>query len=77
MEIYSRNERKFAACTVFEGKIVVSGGVQSNTVESYDFYENKWTYLPSMIEYRYFHVSLGQVVKFLIVSRGSLLIYNV
>ena len=70
MEIYSRNERKFAACTVFEGKIVVSGGVQSNTVESYDFYENKWTYLPSMIEYRYFHGSVSVGNKLFVIYSG-------
>ena len=47
-------ERYFAACTVFEGKIVVSGGASNETrlssVESYDHHENKWTNLPDMIK---------------------------
>ena len=40
------------ACTVFEGKIVVSGDINSNvlkSVEAYDYYENKWTNLTNMI----------------------------
>ena len=48
-----------AACTVFEGKIVVSGGRKNTcylkSVELYDYHENKWTYLPDMIEHRCEH----------------------
>ena len=57
--------RGFTASTVFEGKIVVTGGLNSYTylksVESYDCYENKWTYLPDIIKPRCSHaaVSLG------------------
>ena len=46
------NEAKdCAACTVFEGKIVVSGGEcgrngHLKSVEAYDYYLNRWTYLP-------------------------------
>ena len=43
--------RAFAACTVFEGKIVVSGGMHTvhlKSVEAYDHYENKWNFLPNM-----------------------------
>ena len=52
--------REKAACTIFEGKIVVSGGEcgfsqSSKTVESYDYYEDCWTYLPDMIESRCDH----------------------
>ena len=53
--------RNFAACTVFEGKIVVTGGVYNwnelKSVEAYDYYENKWTYLPDMIEERFYHAA--------------------
>ena len=65
-EIADLNEvRKWAECTIFEGKIVVTGGVNSltqlNSVEAYDYYENKWNYLPNMIQGRSSHgsVSLG------------------
>ena len=52
--------REQAACVIFEGKIVVSGG-NTCTVESYDYYGDNWTYLPDMIEPRYNHgvVSMG------------------
>ena len=62
--------RSNAACTVFEGKIVVSGGrrgIRCNipmmrpmnpgmkSVETYDHHENKWLSFPSMLEYRKDH----------------------
>ena len=51
--IADSNDRRYdAACTVFEGKIVVSGGLGEKSVEAFDYYENKWTYLPDMIEKR-------------------------
>ena len=53
------DKRELAACTVFEGKIVVSGGLKSKSVEAYDFYEDKWTYLPYMILKRYDHASVS------------------
>ena len=45
--------REFAACAVFEGRIVVSGGTdnnhnKSNTVESYDVVGDKWSPMPNM-----------------------------
>ena len=54
-----KESRKCAACTVFEGKIVVSGGVDFNSVESYDYYENKWDYFPSMILNRCYHATVS------------------
>ena len=43
-----------ASCTVFESKIVVTGGFnyqsQFKYVEAYYYCENKWTCLPDMIE---------------------------
>ena len=60
------NPRFFASCTVFEGKIVVSGGISDNwkaskSVEAYDLHENKWNNLPNMINERAGHgaVSMG------------------
>ena len=45
--------RSCAGCTVFEGRIVVSGGWNGlKSVEAYDHHENKWTYLPVMINKR-------------------------
>ena len=64
--------REFAACTVFEGKIVVTGGVnnwsQFNSVESYDFHENKWTYLPDMIEERCNHAAVSMGNKLFVIG---------
>ena len=54
-----------AACTVFEGKIVVTGGTLRSysfwlkSVESYDYYENKWTYFLDMNSKRYLHASVS------------------
>ena len=51
-----KNARCYAACTVFEGKVVVSGGMNNfetdailNTVETYDPFGDLWTNLPNMI----------------------------
>ena len=66
--------RGFAACTVFEGKIVVSGGWHKanipgvdisrsrlSSVEAYNSHENKWVRFPHMLERRSEHdiVSMG------------------
>ena len=51
-------KRSRAACTVFQGNVVVSGGKDnhsSNTVEVYDYLENSWTYMPNMIDPRQNH----------------------
>ena len=56
-------KRYGAACTVFEGSIVVSGGVYKNRaskiVEAYDYYENKWKFLPDMLQGRSSHSTIG------------------
>ena len=64
------DSRELAACTVFEGKIVVSGGTNNNvgglkSVEAYDHVENKWTNLPDMTEERWCHgsVSMGNKIS--------------
>ena len=69
-----KQNRDFAACTVFEGKIVVTGGTDNwyklNSVEAYDHYENKWTYLPDMIERRYYHDSVSMGNKMFVIGGG-------
>ena len=51
--------RRLSASAVFEGRIVVSGGVSSrnklNTVESYDLFGKKWLFMPNMIRRRILH----------------------
>ena len=60
-EICEMNEVKDgAACVVFQGNIVVSGGVDNNnnrlnTVESYDVFGDKWTSMPNMINSHSYH----------------------
>ena len=79
--------RFVAACTVFEGKVVVSGGYYDNSyfdgfnedsddgdlksVESCNYYENKWTYLPDMIEERDLHASVSMGNKIFVIGGFS------
>ena len=55
--------RENAACAVFEGKIVVSGGFRQfhtlNSVETYDYHENKWSNFPSMLSARRNHTAVS------------------
>ena len=67
----TKQKRHNAACTVFEGKIVVTGGKYYRTlksVEAYDHYENKLTYLPDMIEERLFHASVSMGNKLFVIG---------
>ena len=71
-------ERTKAACTVFEGRVVVSGGFRnlnsndiSNTVEAYDHVANAWFKLPDMIERRYCHKSVSVKNKLFLVGGVS------
>ena len=59
--------RRSASCAVFEGKVVISGGIHDfdlydfkfeKSVEAYDYYENKWIYLPDMIKERWNHATV-------------------
>ena len=74
--------REATSCTVFKGKIVVTGGwiekrlgfrafssAFSKSVEAYCFHENKWTQLPDMLKERCDHgtVSIGN--KMFVISR--------
>ena len=47
--------RHEASSAVFEGRIVVCGGLFSNTVEAYDHIADAWTYMPSMVHSRSDH----------------------
>ena len=60
--------RFFASCTVFEGKIFVTGGQHTNSVQAYDYYENKWTSLPDMIEKRTNHASVSMGNKLFVIG---------
>ena len=86
--------REDTACTVFEGKIIVSGGftivqrhittrkvlnntvgifksLKSNSVEAYDYHENKWTSFPSMLSQRINHTALSIGNKMFIIGGSS------
>ena len=69
------NPRANAACAVFEGKILVSGGYISwndlKLVEAYDHHENKWTCLPDMINERSHHGSVSMGNKMLVIGGKS------
>ena len=56
------NFKRFeTTCSVFEGKIVVTGGgcgKYMKSVEAYDHHENKWIIIPSMIKSRKIHNSV-------------------
>ena len=73
--------RLFLACTLFEGKIVVSGGMSDfediKSVEAYDYYENKWTYLPDMIEGRCVHASVSMGNKMFVIGGSDTSSYEV
>ena len=65
--------RELAACTVFEGKIVVTGGFNYydrdlKSVEAYDYYENKWSYLSDMIEGRFDHAAVSMSNKLFVIG---------
>ena len=52
--------RTTASCTVFEGRIVVSGGINDRarcirTVETYDHVADTWTFMPNMVNKSYKH----------------------
>ena len=60
-EVVGMNEaRRNTACAVFEGNIVVSGGIDNNyidlkTVESYNVVADEWSSLPNMNDSVYCH----------------------
>ena len=63
--------RKFASCTVFEGRVFVSGGfnnIQLNNVEAYDHIDDSWSNMPNMIERRHHHRSVAIKNKLFIIG---------
>ena len=62
---------------MFEGKIVVTGGDNNwdgiKSAEAYDYYENKWTYLPNMIEARCQHAAVSMENKMFVIGRRKTL----
>ena len=73
-EVAETNKARIdAASTVYEGRIVVSGGCiennrfnVTNTVEAYDPFADTWSSMPSMIEGRYCHSSVAIKNKFFV-----------
>ena len=68
-----QNERSFSACTVFEGKIVVTGGYNKRSfylksVESYDHHENTWSSLSSMVVPKSSHSSFSMGNKMFVIN---------
>ena len=68
--------RQNASCTVFEGRIVVTGGYNNNdgvlnTVVAYDHIGNSWTNMPNMKERRSFHKSVAIKNKLFVINRFS------
>ena len=71
-EVAGMNEaRRCAACTIFEGRIVVSGGWDENynelnTIESYDVIADEWSSMPNMTS--------GKALHGLVVVRNKLFV---
>ena len=68
--------RKFAACAVFEGKIVVTGGWDENlndlnTVESYDVFSDTWSPMQNMIERKRSHSLVVVENKLFVIGRNN------
>ena len=72
-EVARMNEpRRNASCTVFEGRVVISGGLnvngRLNTVESYDHLADTWSHMPNMVIGRYEHNSVAIKNKLFVVG---------
>ena len=69
-------ERRWAACANFNGRIVVSGGTDSNsnklkTVEAYDVYADKWSSMPNMTKGRTNHKLVVAKNKLFVMATGA------
>ena len=67
--------RSGAACIVFEGKIVITGGIRSGSVldlfksvEAYDYHDNSWSFLPDMINKKFNHASVSMGNKMFVIN---------
>ena len=67
--------RIHAASTVFEGRVVISGGYNDNgilrTVEAYDHVADEWSYMSSMINKSYQHDMLAISNKLFAIGCGE------
>ena len=68
-----QNGRCFSACTIFEGKIVATGGSKFSgslrSVEAYDHHENKWTNLPDMLKGKSNHSAVSLGIKMFVIGK--------
>ena len=65
------NARTLLACSVFEGRIVVSGGYHNdslNTVEAYDHVGDTWENMPNMTNGRFRHKSVAVKNKLFVIG---------
>ena len=62
--------RHHHSCVVFDGKIVVTGGMNGTegSVEAYDHHLNKWTYMPDLLEEKYCHGSVAMGNKLYVIK---------
>ena len=72
----TKGARSCAACAVFQGSIVVSGGHGAhqqnlNTVESYDVFADEWSPLPSMVNGKSDHSLVAVKDKLFAIGNGS------
>ena len=84
-----QTKRSNSACTVFEGKVVVTGGFTLNverslsyhealkSVESYDHHDNKWTCLSDLNTAKSYHISFSMGSKLFVIDSGYLSHYEV
>ena len=76
-KIAAMNEaREVSACAVFEGRIVVCGGIDNNSnslnsVESYDAAGNKWSRMPNMINRKSAHSLVAAKNKLFVFSNSK------
>ena len=68
--------RRCAACVVFQGNIVVSGGIDNNenylnTVESYDVFADKWFPMPNTMKSKCLHNLVVVKDKLFVIGQGT------
>ena len=70
----ANQKREYAACAVFEGKIVVSGGIGRgrglNTVEHYDVIGDEWTRMAYMMNGTYKHSMVSLENKLFVIGKS-------
>ena len=76
-----KQSRSSAACTVFKGKIVVTGGYHEEfndlkTVEAYDHLANEWSVMPNMIKAHSYHDAVTVKNKMYVVCDENVEIFD-